>query len=247
MGHLVLITRPEPEANDYKKELQSVGFDCMVSPMLTLKDVDFEAPRLQDYAGVLLTSAQAVSFFVSGMQAAQRTIYCEDIPVYCVGKHTALAAQNYGFMRVVSSEGTGKDLADYVANIEDARGQSFLHVHGRDVAYCIADDLMERGIVVDELVVYEAVQALSFSDDVAAALVEKRIDAVTFFSKRTTQAFMQCVEAQGLQGALSSIKVLSISPSVLECVRIYDWAGMYVSETPDRAGMLRVLKEIYGR
>lgn len=237
MSGTVLITRPEPEASDYAAELEVEGFSGLCAPMLALRDVGFEAPRLSSYAGLLLTSAQAVRYFIKRAQAAH-------IPVFCVGKHTAQAAREAGFSDVISLDGTGQDLAKHIAGLAGVEDKSFLHIHGRDVAYCIADDLMERGIIVDEIVVYEAVQAEKFSAEVAAAIRDKKVDIVTFFSKRTAEAFLACVAGEGLKEALCSIKVLSISPSVLECVRIYDWADAYVSETPDRAGMLKILKEI---
>lgn len=235
MGDFVVITRPENEALDYAQELESQGFSCFVEPMLQIEDVAFEKPDLSIYDGVLLTSAQAVRAMGDGGSAA----------AYCVGKHTGDAARDSGFSPVIESAGTGADLVRCVA--EQAQpGQRYLHVRGRDVAFPIAEALADSGVACDSLVVYAAQAVRAFSVDFLRLLEAGEIGAVTFFSKRTAQVFLRLVEKNGFEKRLGGIKVLSISDSVLECVRVFDWAGMSVCDTPDRVGMLKLLQQEFG-
>lgn len=233
---MILITRPEEDARDYARELEDEGFSCLVAPMLSFKAVDFECPDLSFYDGILFTSAHAVRMLgeVSG----------RDITAYCVGKYTADASRQAGFSKVEAAAGTGKDLAALVTDLPDVGAQRFLHVHGQHVAFPLVETLREQGISADGLVVYEAEKAACIPDHIMAALSDKKIDVVTFFSKRTAEAFIDCVRAQKLDESLQYTKVLSISDAVLECVRFCDWEEMYVSETPDRNGMMMRLKQI---
>ncbi|MGB0719225.1 MAG: uroporphyrinogen-III synthase [Bdellovibrionales bacterium] len=241
MRDLIVITRPEPDASDYALELSDAGFSVLIQPILAVRAVPVNVPDLSRYQGLLFTSAQGVRFLCH--QTDRR-----DIAVYCVGKYTAQAAREAGFTDVHHTGGTGADLAGYVAARDGAAGRSFLHIRGRDVAFSIALSLQERGVHCDEAIVYQAVAVQDFSPDFIDALGKNRIAAVTFFSKRTAQAFMDLIAQSDSQyrlgDCLADIKALSISAPVLECVRVVPWGGVYVSKTPDRGGMLALLREI---
>ena len=239
MRDIIVITRPQPEANDYALELQAIGFRTFVAPMLSIEGLPFRVPDLSKFDGIVLTSAQAMHAFMAGFHSTYR-----DINIYCVGKHTAEVAKGYGFEKVVSVNGTGQDLVDYVIALTGAKESTFLHIRGRDIAFPIAATLEAEGITAEELIVYEALAIREFSSEFLKLLNGGTIAAVTFFSKRTADAFQTIINENELSDTLSNIKVLSISARVLECVRVGEWADAYVSKTPDRAGMLKILKSI---
>ncbi len=243
MSGLILITRPRPEADAYAVELSEEGFETFVEPMLEYHPLDFVLPDLSQYDGLLLTSAQALAALFSKYSVAHARGF-EGV-VYCVGQHTAKEARAYGFSHCVSVDGTGQDLAVHIQDLPEAGSQKYVHIRGKDVAYPVAETLHEKGIDAQDLIVYEVRSVEAFSDAFKKVFVRGNIGLVTFYSKRTAQAFMHLVRKNGFEDKLSAIKLLSISERVLECVRIEDWAKTYVSGTPDRAGMLKILKEIY--
>ena len=92
MSRSVVITRPKEDASDYAEELVASGFDAIVEPMLAIQDVAVDYPDFSDFDAILLTSANAVRAFVQGCDAGWL-----ELPVYCVGKHSAAAAREGGF------------------------------------------------------------------------------------------------------------------------------------------------------
>lgn len=231
---MIVITRPLPEAHEYVKELEALGHETLLAPMLAMRHVDFEAPDLKDYEAVVFTSATGVRFFDVEAKGA----------AYCVGEHTEAAAREAGFDPVYSAEGTGADLVNYI--IEIARTSDFqkpfLHVRGRDAARALDEDLKAEGLLAERLVVYKADFIDELPGGVVQAFEEKRIRGVTFFSKRTLENFLRLAELKGFTESLSSVKALCISQNVLECVRPELWAGTYSAETPDRDGMRALLE-----
>jgi len=233
---LVVVTRPEPDASDYAGELKAAGFDVFVEPMLEIEALDFERPDLSQYNGVLLTSANAARIPADGF----------DGMVYCVGKHTAQAAKQAGFQNIVSVNGTGVDLFEHLLSLSDVKSQRFLHVCGEHVAFPLVQRLSDAGIETDCLRVYRSKYAEQLSDDFVAALRDGQVNAITFFSKRTAEAFIKNVgvifsESES-ESIFAGIKVLSISEPVVECVRVLPWGASKVSKTPDRDGMMQLLK-----
>ena len=234
MSDVIVVTRPEPDACDYADELRSQGFEVFVEPMLRLEALDFEQPDLAQYDGILLTSANSLDPRLRGEDI--------EVRVYCVGKHTADVANKHGFQDVISVDGTGVDLLVHVLSIPHAKDQTFLHICGQHLAFPLAEKLNDAGVQTDSLPVYDSIQVDGFSEAFIDLLKNGDVSAVTFFSKRTSEAFVRNVLETDSESLLSGIKALSISGAVLECVRVLPWAENYVSDTPDRAGMLQLLK-----
>lgn len=236
MTGLIVITRPIDDAHDYAAELEQSGFQTLIEPMLSLEALEFDAPSLDDYDGILATSANALQFYKSGGGEIH------DIPVYCVGKHTADAAKEIGFQNAISVDGTGADLLEHLLSLSDAASQRFLHICGQHVAFPLVEKLSEQGVKADTLPVYASVQTHGFTPEFISALKKGEVEAITFFSKRTAQAFVQNVLESESESLFSQIKTLSISEAVIECVRVLPWQASYVSQTPDRVGMMQLLK-----
>lgn len=237
MAGLVVITRPYEDAQDYARELQRAGFATFVEPMLSIDPVPYSAPDLSQYDGVLLTSANAVEAYRHGSGDVDPLK-----EVFCVGKHTAAAARDAGFVDVFSVDGTGVDLFSHVLALPDVTQRRFLHMCGEHVAFPLVQKLKEAGINADSLVVYRACQVEEVSAEFRYVLTKGDVAAVTFFSKRTAEAFVSIFAETDSESLLEGINSLSISESVLECVRVLPWRASYVSKTPDRDGMLELLR-----
>ncbi|MFK7840142.1 MAG: uroporphyrinogen-III synthase [Bdellovibrionales bacterium] len=240
MGAFVVITRPEPDASDYAKELLGLGYEVWVEPMLKIKTASFDVPDLSRYQGLLITSANALNAFLKGGGQVF------DVPVFCVGKYSADAAIKAGFNDVIFVDGTGVDLFNYILAQKDVQAMSFLHLCGEHVAFDLQTSLLQAGIRTDSLVVYRSVQVDCFSDVFVELLRNEKISAVTFFSKRTADGFVRSVQNHfskcESESVFSEIKALSISDSVLECVRVLPWCSMHAANAPNRDGILTLLR-----
>ncbi len=235
MSALIVITRPEPDASDYAKELQDLGYDVLIEPMLEMKALPFKDPDFSQYDGILATSANAIRFFGQGSGKPG------NIPVYCVGKHTAAIARDFGFSDVISVNGTGIDLYTHILSLPDVNAKNLLHICGRYVAFPLAKKLNEHNLSVKILEVYDSLLVHQFSKEFIDALNAKKINAITFFSKRTSEAFVKNVQLHQCENLFSGIKALSISEAVLNYVRILPWQQSYASKSPDREGMLQII------
>ena len=227
--NLILITRPQPDANDYAKRVEAAGFKTLVEPVLRVEPLPFAVPDTDAYDGLVFTSTNGVRLSPPGFDAG--------LPVYCVGKKTANEATAKGFTNVVSADGDAAALSALLK--EKAHGQKLLHIHGKHVGGGGV-----KGASIEDLIVYQTNRIPNLSPSCIRALKEKRIQAVTFFSARTARTFINLIQKHDLLETLGAIKLLSISDSVLSSVRTYRWAGTYTSETPDAIGMLTLIKGV---
>jgi uroporphyrinogen-III synthase len=237
MSGYIMITRPSDDAYDYALDLEAEGFKTFVEPMLKIEPKKFAKPDIGRYQALIFTSANAVRVF------SERTSR-RDIPVYAVGDHTRDEAFAVGFDDITTAQGTGDDLVEVIkANLSD-KSRPLLHVCGVDVARPIDEMLAESQIQVERCVVYKAGLVDRLSDEAIARIKNNKIQAVTFFSKRTAENFVRLVGDAALLPYLHSIKTLCISTPVLECVQPFQWQDTYIAETPSREAMLALLKSV---
>lgn len=109
---ICLLTRPEAQSRDLAAELP--GVDCLISPVLRIAPVDFDADRVAAAPGLIFTSVNAVPFAGRGRGR----------PALCVGPQTARAAREAGFS-VIEGPGDADGLLPLLADRQD-----WLHLHG---------------------------------------------------------------------------------------------------------------------
>ena len=235
---LVLITRPRSDADRLSEHLNNIGFETLIDPMLNIKDLQFEAAGLDRYQAFIFTSANAVRAF------ARRTDI-RDIPVFVVGPKTAEAAQNQGFSDVRTASGTVEALKDMVRLEIQNQSAPLLYVRGTEVSYPLSEQLKAAGHDVDKLEVYEAVLSEEFTTQTRDAIQNDKVAGVTFFSVRTVEAFIECIEKASLGERLNGIKALCISESVLKCVQSFswEWKGVYAAKDENSDGVVTLLKQ----
>ncbi len=140
MTPTLVLTRPEAQSRALAAELAAElgpNIPIVISPVLEIEGTG-TAVDLSGYAGVILTSANAVRFApdLAGIRA------------YCVGERTAEAARNAGAdVKLVA-----QNADDLVARLKGPG--PLIHLRGEYARGQIADRLKSAGIDTHEAVIY---------------------------------------------------------------------------------------------
>jgi uroporphyrinogen-III synthase len=212
-------------------ELEARGFKTFIEPMLSIENIEVTLPDLLPYSGLVFTSANAVRAFSSLTDEREKNIYV-------VGNETAKVADSLGWKNIKSANGDSAALKTLLEK-NGLHARELLHLSGEH----IAEPLTIGGDDIERLIVYRAIKASELSEGCQRLIDKQLFEAVMFFSPRSASAFKRLLEKHGCIDNVSSINVLCISDSVVECVRDVTWGGIYVSKTPDRSSMLGLLEE----
>ncbi len=87
----VLVLRPEPGASETVERARGRGLNAIAVPLFEVRPLEWEAPEPSGFAGLLLTSANAVR------HGGERLAKLRGLKVYAVGEATAEAARDAGF------------------------------------------------------------------------------------------------------------------------------------------------------
>jgi uroporphyrinogen-III synthase len=263
----IVVTRPAAQGVDFVgKFIQNVdvkgisgGIESNISqyfhlsPVIGIHQMPVDAGQIgapEVLAGVIVTSAHALHAGVVKCHAL-----CK-LPFFVVGESVARQIRNFGVRDIRMVAPTidillarmGGDFYPHAAGVDMERPSSggmpegeFLYLRGADVTM----DL-ERVLPVGRIrscISYEAVPAARLPDDLLRALAAGEIGAVTFFSTRTANIFMNLAKQAGVLGDLERIKALCISSGVLECVLPVFKDNASAADTPDIEGMLNLVQK----
>ncbi|MBI1215289.1 MAG: hypothetical protein GC185_05650 [Alphaproteobacteria bacterium] len=233
----VLVTRPQPVADELAERLRREGFEVFVAPMTEYIELACDTGPLSDYQGLVFTSAQAAVIY------AKRESSGFDLPVFAVGDATALAASNAGFRKVYSAQGDGDDVLRLIREKKDIYGlKKLLHPCGEDTAQDFAPLLATDGIELKRAPVYKAQFKDTLPGDIDNALAEGDITTVTLFSARTAANFTRILQRAGMKGVSNDLEAVCLSERVAAELKPLQWRTIRVAKVPRMEAVLDILR-----
>ena len=205
----VLVLRPEPAASPTVSEARKRGLDVIAVPLFEIESVDWRAPNLHDFDGILLTSANALRF-----GGPEIEVFLE-LKVYAVGEATADAARAAGFT-VAATGDSGID--SLLGSIDGA--PRLLHLCGAD-----RREPLDQTQSITPIVVYRSrpIDAPDFPDlDGIIALIH---------SPRAGRRFADLAPSR------HTMAIAAISDAAASAVGT-GWKSIDVAERPDDAALL---------
>jgi uroporphyrinogen-III synthase len=213
MAPTLLLTRPEAQAREIAATL-GVEVPVVIAPIMRIVAIGV-AIDLSRYAGVILTSANAVS---AGPGIAGTRIYC-------VGERTAETARDAGAEVVL----VAKNADDLVARLKGAG--PLVHLRGEHARGDVAKRLNSAGIETDEAVVYRQ-EALPVSDQVRALVAGGDPVVLPLYSPRSAKLL-----GEQLTGIGPKVHAIAMSDAVAEAWQVATGQAAEVCAEPTGAAM----------
>ncbi len=237
----VLVTRPQPDDEATAISLRARGFEVLKAPMLRFEPVSFRDDGEADYGAVIVTSANALRGIASQLKASPLLA----LPLFAVGEHTASAARNAGFEKIVSANADGGALRELVLAGVKAKTlkktSPLLYLAGADLARDLAGELGERGFTVVTHTTYRMAAVTDLPREAGDAFAANRIEAVLHFSRRSARAFLEATRAAGVEISALSVPQCCISEGVASVVREAGASQVVVAASPDENALLGAL------
>jgi|WetSurMetagenome_2_1015567.scaffolds.fasta_scaffold08635_3 uroporphyrinogen-III synthase len=248
-GVRILVTRPADQASAMMQQIQDRGGIAFLAPMIRIEppadwdECDAQIGRLQEYSGVVFTSANAVEFFLN--RCADKGIgraVPSGLAVYAVGTKTADALRESGLVPVfIPSSFSGADLAAHFRS-RDLQGRRFLLPRGDQGRGEVESGLQLAGATAVPVVVYRTVGPDAASAaSVRAALAECSIDVVTFTSPSAVEYFMNVLDEELRAIARASLVVGVIGETTADAARQRGLPVQVIAGTATGEGLIESL------
>lgn len=238
----VLVTRPAPDNEATAAALRERGFEALLAPVLRFEPLPSRGEADAAYGAVIVTSANALRALASNpIDHGLR-----ELPLFAVGRHTAEAAHEAGFARVIPAEGDALALRDVIIAAAKARQirktLPLLYLAGADLARDLAGELNARGFTVVTRTIYRMADVAELPRRACDAFAASRIEAVLHYSRRSARAFLQAARAGGVE--ISALAVLQgcISDNVAAVFREAGATRVLTARSPDENALLGALE-----
>lgn len=224
----VLVTRSAGQSSQFSALLQAAGLTVIEMPALEIRPpsswerLDAAIAHLKTYDWLILTSANAVTFFFQRLQAVGNPIDLQAVKLAVVGKKTA---------KVLQQQGLQADFIppDFVADAlvaqfpESVAGLRLLFPRvesgGREI---LVKEMTTAGAVVTEVPAYESGCPQEPDAAAIAALQSHQLQVVTFASSKTVRCACRLFEqglGDGWADQLAGVAIASIGPKTSDTCR----------------------------
>jgi uroporphyrinogen-III synthase len=236
----VLITRPEPDASETSAQLEALGHDVTVEPLLQIEPLPIDADAFEGAQALIATSRNGVR----ALAASKALPAALELPIFTVGPGTAELARAQGFQRIIEGRGAARDLVPVIASRTDRAGGPLVHVAGETLAFDLAAALAEHGIAARTLTAYRAVAAERLTPSTAQSIADGAINAALLMSPRTAAIFARLVASAGLSEQARRLTFFCLSQGVAEALAGLAPPRIEIAAEPNSAALLAALARV---
>jgi len=212
----VLVTRAEEQAGEFAGALQSLGFEPLIFPVIEFQPTEDKGiverafRHLSSYDWILLTSANAVRFFMGALKERGITLSSPgDVPVCAVGPKTAEAAEKAGItIDLIPDNFQAEGVISAFQGI-GIKGKKVLFPRAEAGRELLPDALAKLGARVTLVPLYRTVKPERKEDELKG-LLSKGVEVITFTSGSTVRNFLDILGRENL-ALLAGTKIACIS------------------------------------
>jgi uroporphyrinogen-III synthase len=240
---LFLVTRPEPEGDKLKGQIEAIGQEAVVEPLMEAELLPEAIDDLNGIVALIATSRNA-------LRALSQSPYLHDavaIPLFVVGQGTAEAARDLGFERIAVGQGSVSGFAAAIAGTLDPADGLIVHLAGDVQAGDLAGELGELGFRVLQPVVYRMKAAETLSEGTREAIGEGAIDGVVLMSPRTARIYAGLIKRHNLTDAAAEIVHVCLSDAVARALSALGDVPIEVAEKPTLNAILEQIEQVADR
>lgn len=237
----VVVTRPQHSGERTARRLAEMGHDALLLPLSApVHDAEAAGHALSETQGAIaVTSAEAIRALAALGEALDPHLHR---PLFAVGKATAKEAGTLGFTRVLTSDGSGIELAELIAH--DPAGIApppLLYLAGAPRAAGFETRLAELNIPLRIAECYHMRDAEPDDATLQALFVDARAGAVLIYSRQTALRFFGLPFLRRQPEILAKTWFLCLSEAIAQAVPAAFAARTKIAAMPDEDSLLALL------
>ena len=230
----IWLTRPRPDSERMAQSLQTRGIETIVAPVMEIRPLPLHIPSARDPKALLVTSRHA-TFALAALPARWRSL-----PVYCVGKATALAATKLGYNHCITGKGSALSLLPRIMAHQQG-GDMILHLSGEEIRVPLGPMLAPYGITITRTIVYSAIATAALPDTLLDALDGQRVRGAVFYSPRSVTLAKQLLAHHQRPDALNHADAFCLSMAIAGQAAALHCQRLMACHTPTHHAMMELL------
>lgn len=235
-GRRIVITRAPEQSAELLDHLRDAGADTLSLPMVRFLDpvdtsaLDGAIAALDEFDWLVLTSANAVQFFLARCRKLDRWPHGDKLKIAAVGPATRAALETAGLHAAFMPQAfNGAALAAELG--PHLGGQRVLLPRSDRAVADLPAALRDAGAIVAEVVAYRAAEPASLDGSLLDRICHGEVDAVIFFSPSAVQQFARSDAGQTLAQIGARVALAAVGPVTAKAIR--DAGALVAVEAPE--------------
>ncbi len=217
-GKTIVLTRAREQSESFTQMLMEKGADPLPFPVIQTVPpedwgpLDTALAKLDQYHGLIFTSANGVKFFLQRLHEKEMDIReLKGIRIYAIGPKTAQAVRDLGIrVDIVPENFVAESLLESLGK-EGVKGKKYLLPRAQVAREILPDTLRESGAEIDVVPAYKTILPATGKEALEAKLREGSVDVITFTSTSTVKNFMDLI-GNDLKAYLAITVIACIGP-----------------------------------
>ena len=242
----IVVTRPQAQAASFCRKLAEAGAipvrfpTIRITPMPDTQRLDAALRRLHDYAWIIFTSVNGVSYCWDRLAAVASTRLPASLRMAAIGPATAQALrERHVEPDFVPAEFVAERIAEGLGDVAE---QAVLLPRAEAARKTLATLLADQGARVDEIPAYRTLPEAPSPE--AFAALEAGVDVLTFTSSSTVRHYATLTAGRARRGAEDAL-VACIGPITAETARSLGYEVATVADEYTTDGLIRALERLF--
>src|SRR5699024_10161027 len=228
-GKKVLVTRESSQAKKFSNLIQNNDGIPIEVPLLAIRcQEERKTINPSKFDWIFFTSAHGVNCFFSEHKDKKKLKHCL---FATVGHKTENALKNYGYEAAfIPTTYHAEAMAEEFFHCYP-KANNVLLVRGNLSRRLLVDELTERKLQFDTVVVCETTYFLEMKETLLAVLKKEKIDFLTFTSPSTIKAFIEMIGTESIMEKVLQIPCVCIGTTTEKTAKQYHFATTIVPDT----------------
>jgi uroporphyrinogen-III synthase len=240
---VILVTRPKQQSEHLIQLITQHGGTAVAFPVLEITALQnnilsAQFKNLKLYQWLIFISVNAVNFAVAANNGKIEAF--TQAKIAAVGKATAKALEDNGLnVDLVPQTGFNSEALLAMPELQNVSGGRFLIIRGVGGRETLAQELKNRGAVVDYCEVYRRIMPTADNSEVVSLLTQQRLSWLTATSTDALQNLISMLELH--KTLLFSIPLVVISERIKHKAISLGFKNVLVSKSPDDEAILNTM------
>ncbi len=226
----IIITRPQEDSEIFAGELAKLNLTYFIEPLFAIQNIlNKEAVSKEiniDCDFIVITSKNAIS-----------SIPTTSTNIISIGKSTTSILKESGFNNVEYAGENVNNLCEYIK--KEHKESNITYLSGNNISLELNKDTC--GANVQRIVVYNTLPITSFSEKFKNKIKNNEFSAVTLFSNKSAEIFIQTLQAEDLDKYIKNLYAFCFSYNTAKSIEKYGFRATISTKNSDIDNFVRLI------
>ena len=217
----ILLTRPLEDSKELILKFKSLGHQVSHLPVINIEKKDYENINLNEFKGIIFTSANAVKNL--DVSKINKNIFC-----FCVGEATEKIVKEKGFQNIFTASGNVANLKEIILQNFDQKIGNLVYVSGEIISYDLDLELKKEGYTIKRIITYKVNSNQILSDKFIKELKSSIPEIVFIYSENSARSYLNLLKKYNLLDIWMETNLMCLGEKASSVLNEIKWKKIFL-------------------